>query len=519
MTRNWRFQRSTDTPSLYRILANFAFLILTSVTGLVYASLIWSQLNYGLEYDESFMLNVIRNIGNGSGFVGDGVSFWSTSRPFDPNISTGPVVLLPAALVWKLSEGSLTVTRLVPVCFFIVYLASIASIFYRWRGRWAAVAALAGPLVLPILHPDLANRSLMPGRLVGEIAATSMLVLAALLLGHRKYLLAGLAGGMAIQAKLNFALPVVALLATCCLAYWVARKGIPGALVPKYVAGVVIPTIVFEIFKLLTLGLPDYKASLTLMLRFTDAQSLNLSEIPISTLVKSVALTKFMSGPLIVISVALLATLILYFFLTPILKPDKAEQVTVTVGFDNTVTILGLATAGLAIAFWWLLTSSQLSPRPAVPFLLIFLPILTATLFVLAGDLLVRTTGRLHLLMTFVALAAYTILALSVSYQGVRIARNESGRELLRDQINAASIIERETVELPIDDFWTNPEFSVLTDLPFQEDRKASPKLLVFTSLRALLEFGTPDARLYESECGDILYRSTNVVVCRPLAR
>ena len=169
-------------------------------------------------------------------------------------------------------------------------------------------------------------------------------------------------------------------------------------------------------------------------------------------------------------------------------------------GTSPTVTILGLATAGLAIAFWWLLTSSQLSPRPAVPFLLIFLPILTATLFVLAGDLLVRTTGRLHLLMIFVALAAYTILALSVSYQGVRIARNESGRELLRDQINAASIIERETVELPIDDFWTNPEFSVLTNLPFQEDRKASPKLLVFTSLRALLETGTPDARSYWSD-------------------
>ncbi len=519
MTRNWRFQLSTDTPRGYRLLANVAFLILTSVTLLVYASLIWSQLNYGLEYDESFILKVIQNIGNGSGFVGDGVSFWSTSRPYDPNISTGPVLLLPAALVWRLSEGSLAVTRLVPVCFFIVYLASIASIFYRWRGRWAALAALAGPLLLPILRPDLANRSLMPGRLVGEIAATSMLVLAALLLGHRRYLIAGLAGGLAIQAKFHFALPVLVLLATCCLAYWVARKGIPRPLVQKYVAGVVIPTTVFEIFKLLTLGTTDYKASWALMLRFTDAQGIPYSEIPISTLIKSVALTQVMSGPLIVISVALLATLILYFFLSPVLKPDKTEQVTMTVGFDNTVTILGLATAGLAIALWWLLTSSQLSPRPVVPFLLIILPILTATLFVLAGDLLVRTTGRLHLLMTFVALAAYTILALSVSYQGVRIARNESGKELLRDQIYAASIIERETVELPIDGFWTNPEFSVLTDLPFQEDRNVIPKLLVFTSLRALLEFDTPDARLYESECGEILYRSTNVVVCRPLAR
>ncbi len=73
-----------------------------------YGALAWRQATYGLEYDESYLLGVVDSIASGTGFVDDGVSYFTAGTPFHPLISTGPVLLLPAALVWKVTGGDLT---------------------------------------------------------------------------------------------------------------------------------------------------------------------------------------------------------------------------------------------------------------------------------------------------------------------------------------------------------------------------------------------------------------------------
>ena len=86
----------------------------------------------------------------------------------------------------------------------------------------------------------------------------------------------------------------------------------------------------------------------------------------------------------------------------------------------------------------------------------------------------------------------------------------------MRNQEQAASIISHEVARLPVDGFWTSPEFSVLTALPYDTGDRYSPELLIFTSIRALLEVGRPDATAMAGDCGEMLYESRDVVVCRP---
>lgn len=108
------------------------------------------------------------------------------------------------------------------------------------------------------------------------------------------------------------------------------------------------------------------------------------------------------------------------------------------------------------------------------------------------------------------------LLVVITAYQGARIARNPTGQELLRNQELAANVINQQVAQLPVDGFWTSPEFSVLTALPYDTGDRYSPELLIFTSIRALLEVGRPDATAMADDCGEMLYKSLDVIVCRP---
>jgi len=254
-TRVWPKIRINLWPSTA---SDWAFVCFAFVILAAYLALIKSQLTYGLEYDESYLLRVAANIADGRGFIDDGVSFWTSGTPFDPNISTGPALLVPGAMAWKISGGSLALTRLVPICFFVLFMAATAFMYYRWRGRWVTAAAVAGPLLLPVLAPDLANQSLMPGRFVGEIAAVALLMTAAVLLSVGREFPAGVFAGFAILAKLNFALPVLVLLLVWLVTRWAAHRSGLRNIARQYLLGAIIPLSLFEFYKLLVLGFSGY---------------------------------------------------------------------------------------------------------------------------------------------------------------------------------------------------------------------------------------------------------------------
>ena len=128
-------------------------------------------------------------------------------------------------------------------------------------------------------------------------------------------------------------------------------------------------------------------------------------------------------------------------------------------------------------------------------------------------------TGRLGGAARLLPVLVVGILVLCTFYQGVRIHRNDSGEGLKASQEQAAAVILANADALPIDDFWTNPEFSVLTGLPYHSDSRVNSSLLVYTSIRALTEHGRPDATIYTEMCGVVLFASTDVLVCTPTSR
>jgi hypothetical protein len=486
---------------------------LAAVMALAYGALLRGQFSYGLEYDESYLLRVIANIATGSGFVDDGVSFFSSGEPFHPFISTGPVMLLPSALVWIATDGNVAATRLVPIAFFLMYLVATSILFYRWRGRWAALAALAGPLLLPILMPDLTNRSVMPGRFVGEIAAAALLMTMAALLARRNLAWAGLAGGLAIQTKLTYLLPALVVLVTWLIGSWLAHQSLEPRSLVRLLPGLLLPTLLFEGYKLVSLGPSGYLHNLELTSDFTDVNTVSAADATYASFVKLGGLTQLVSGPGVVLAVVAVCVLVVLVLLGPSLKPTS--QVASPAARNDDIALAAALAGALSVLIWWLLTSSHLGPRPAVPAFMLALSLLSAVMVVTALDIRDRAGGRLRIAAAALPVLAVAVLILCTAYQGVRIARNTTGVELRDNQREAAAVLIANTDELPIDEFWTNPEFGVLTDLPYQQGSRLDPSLLVFTSIRALTERGAADATLFADACGDVLFSSADVLVCR----
>ncbi|MFK3676460.1 hypothetical protein ACI2IP_01930 [Microbacterium sp. NPDC090218] len=208
--------------------------------------------------DEAFNLTVPRNLLDGLGYSSDGALSGSTITPFDPRISTGPVVLLPVAAMLATGMDPVIAARLIPLAFWVALLIGLAVIGRRIGGRWAALLAVAVPLafsagagVSPIQGP---------ADLLGEIPAAALVVWALIVLPRRAWL-AGLLVGLAIQAKLI----AILVLPAFAIALWVLSDGTGWQRVRETLRRswpslllVAAPTLLTELTALISLGLSGY---------------------------------------------------------------------------------------------------------------------------------------------------------------------------------------------------------------------------------------------------------------------
>jgi hypothetical protein len=168
----------------------------------------------------------------------------------------------------------------------------------------------------------------------------------------------------------------------------------------------------------------------------------------------------------------------------------------------------------------WVLVSVQSSVRQGLPFLLLVLPLLGASVPLAlrhARSRAAAVDGRQLSIVVVAAGAATAILGIGVALAAVGVWRDDFGRQLANEQARAASaIVSSGSQSIPVSIWWQAPEIQVLTNLPTETAHGAAPATVrVFTSVQALQERGRPDARVYESDCGDVLYASSAAVVCR----
>lgn len=208
--------------------------------------------------DEAFNLTVPLNLLDGLGYSSDGALSGSTITPFDPRISTGPLVLLPVAALLATGIDPVLAARLVPLAFWALLLGGLAVLAGRIGGRWAAVLATAVPLAFTA---DAGASPIQgPADLLGEIPAAALVVWALVALPRRTWL-AGLFVGLAVQAKLIaiLALPAFA------IALWVLADGhgwprVREALRRSWLPLLLVaaPTMLVEFAALLSLGVTGY---------------------------------------------------------------------------------------------------------------------------------------------------------------------------------------------------------------------------------------------------------------------
>lgn len=105
-----------------------------ALVALGYGCLISRQARYGLEYDESHNLTVVKDLAGGDGHSTTWVSYRSF-KEFDPAPSTVPALIIPGALLWALSDGTVWIARLVPLAYFLLYLGALGWLFTSIAGR------------------------------------------------------------------------------------------------------------------------------------------------------------------------------------------------------------------------------------------------------------------------------------------------------------------------------------------------------------------------------------------------
>lgn len=321
--------------------------------------------------DEAFNLTVPRNLLGGLGYSSDGALSGSTITPFDPRISTGPVVLLPVAAILATGADAVIGARLVPLAYWVLLLAGLAVLGRRIGGRWAALIAIAVPLAFTTSAGVSPIQG--PADLLGEIPAAALLVWALIVLPRRAWL-AGLLLGLAVQAKLIalLALPAFA------VALWVLADGrgwarvldtLRRAWLPLILTAV--PTLLFELAALLSLGVSGYVEHLRALVRFVRSGGQGASTTvmqKLQTLADSWSMPAFIA----VIGFVLLAAIVVTGVIFARREPSPEDRVVYATAAASAVGLL-------AFVGWWA-TASQLPlwvRHPAVG-IFAFLPVLAA---------------------------------------------------------------------------------------------------------------------------------------------
>lgn len=430
--------RGTEGRGPRRVAVEFAFWAV--VVALVVANLIvvvQGITTVRLWEDEAFNLTVPINLVAGLGYTSDGILSGSELTTFDVRISTGPVMLMPVAGLVALGVDPVVAGRVVAAVGYAGLLTVLALVGRRLGGRWAAVVAVALPLAFETGAWPSPIQS--PVDVLGEVTAAAFIA-AALLFVHRRPWLAGLLLGLAIQVKF------IALLAAPAFALavllnapgpWRARlrRGIPRVLVAAGAAA--LPTVVFELVKLATLGPAGYiqhVREFSWFLRSGGQQGYVVSPLDkLGVLATSWNLPPLVAGLLLVVALVAGAALVVV-AIKRMPRDDAASDATGPSPLGATtrsefVTIVVATAAGLAtFLVWWLV--SRHTPawvRHPAPGVLAFAPVLAAALVpaarvVLAGRGTSGTPGRTSVRMGRVLAAAASVVAV------VALAWSISGR-------------------------------------------------------------------------------------------
>lgn len=393
-----------------RRVASVAFWTLAAVAVAAHAIVLWQSIVVTrLWEDEAFNLTVPLNLLRGLGYSSDGALSGSTITPFDPRISTGPVVLVPIAGVLAFGGDIAISARLVPAAFFVALLVALALLGRRIGGRWAALAAVVAPLAL---HTTTAVSPIQgPADILGEIPAAALCAWALVVL-HRRPWLAGLLLGLAVQTKYISLLFVPAF----AIALWLQTPGLAWrarvrrALWPA--ALVIAPTVLVELIALLSLGPTGYVAHVRDTVAFVRSGGQTYQGTTIGDKLTTLFDNWYVPGLVALIAAIIALAVLIVAALRARRDPTRLDALIAADGLAHRRELIGVAVVAVvglaAFVGWWSFASqTPLWIRHPSPGLFALAPVLVAFV-VLALRVLGRVASAVGGVLLAVLLAVQT---------------------------------------------------------------------------------------------------------------
>ena len=230
------------------------------------AAQIWHVFNFSIWTDDACFGSVAKNLANGNGYYS---TAFEENFLFDPWISLGPIVILPATLFVKIFGNQHWVPGITIVTLIWILLLTIFVNFKSEKKWFCSFLALLLCLLFSINVENYgiynSDQFSLWYLMLGEIPAILLTILGALILFQNRMLLGGLVLGLAIMCKtLSGIACITIILVNAARIFFTHQKGGEKDFKKKFTLillsglGFVAPFFLFELVKIISLGWNSY---------------------------------------------------------------------------------------------------------------------------------------------------------------------------------------------------------------------------------------------------------------------
>lgn len=482
----------------------------------VYTSLLFYT--NSISFDESYNLQVPVNLATHGLYASNGGQFDSQLKEFDPFISTGPTLLVPIALMFKVFGTGVWQYRVITYIIYIIF--CILTIWFVMKSTsspmFSKLEKYSFGLLATSLAISFAGTSMVANEFFftiaqGEALAISFTILSLILIQYKKLYWAAMVLGLAILTKLLFLLMVPFFILEILIALegrWPSRikKAAYSALL------IALPSILFEFYRLISLefSFHDYVNSLREFIHFFkiaggDPNTTNAPLHIIAERLKDLAITDKFTFILLCIVVVVVTASLGYRIWIVVSKSLRLYiKKSKTFNALNIPYLYGFGSMILWM-FWWLFVSSTGWTRYAIAPIVLLL-ILSISLVYVFKDPKYRLVLNSLIIVIVIVSCAFII-------------NNNKISGSLNQQKELAVVISNKFGEKEFYHFnwWQNPEMQFLTNrtsLLYNLDDPAKERWVLMSNLHKKLALADYTRGL--SLCNEIMeYGDYRICVIR----